>query len=165
MKVFTIAAETRDGFIAKNDSQNSMHWTSEDDKKFFIEKTKQAGTVVMGRKTFETFKKPLRDRRNIVMSRQDIEIPGIETTSESPENLISRLEKEGVREVAVIGGAEIYKTFIEKGLVDQVFLTQENVEFGEGVPFLPAELRQKLKLVSSTNLSPNTILFEYVYSD
>jgi dihydrofolate reductase len=163
MKVFTIAAETKDGFIARTDSQNSMNWTSEEDKKFFIQKTKEAGVVIMGRKTFETFGRPLKDRRNIVMSRQDIKIEGAETTSESPEDLLSRLEKEGVQEVAILGGAEIYKMFIEKGLVNQILLTQENIEFGEGVPFLTSELRQKLNLVSSTNLSPNTILFEYVY--
>jgi dihydrofolate reductase len=163
MNVFTIAAETKDGFIAKNESQNSMNWTSEEDKKFFIEKTKEAGVVIMGRKTFETFGRPLKDRRNIVMSRQDIKIEGTETTSESPEELLSRLKKEGLKEVAIIGGAEIYKMFIEKCLVNQILLTQENIEFGEGVPFLPPELRQKLKIVSSTNLSTNTILFEYVY--
>lgn len=165
MKTFTIAAETKDGFIARNNSQNSMNWTSEEDKKFFIEKTKEAGVVIMGRKTFDTFKRPLKDRRNIVLTRQDIQIEGVEVTSESPEDLLNRLEKEGVEEVAILGGAEIYKIFIEKGLVDKIYLTQENVEFGEGVPFLPPELRQKLQLVSSTNLSPNTLLLEYVYSD
>jgi dihydrofolate reductase len=145
MNVFAIAAETKDRFIARNDSQNSMNWTSAEDKKFFIEKTKEAGVVIMGRKTFETFGKPLKDRRNIVLTRQDLKIEGVETTSETPENLIARLEKERVAEVAIIGGAEIYKMFIEKGLIQKVFLTQENIEFNEGVPFLPSELRQKLK--------------------
>lgn len=161
MKVFLIAAETKDGFIAKSDSQNSMDWTSAADKKFFVEKTKSAGTVIMGRKTFETFGRPLKDRRNIVMSRQEIEIPGVEVTSESPEEIVARLNSEGVQEIAICGGAEIYKLFMEKNLVDQVFMTQENIEFGEGVPFLPTEMRQKLELVSSTNLSPNTLLLEY----
>lgn len=161
MKVFLIAAETKDGFIAKSDSQNSMDWTSAEDKKFFVEKTKSAGTVIMGRKTFETFGRPLKDRRNIVMSRQDIEIPGVEMTNESPEALIARLKSENTNEVAICGGAEIYKLFMEKGLVDEVFITQEDVEFGEGVPFLNPELRQKMKLVSSTNLSANTLLLEY----
>lgn len=165
MNVFAIAAETKDGFIARNDSQNSMNWTSESDKKFFIEKTKEAGTVIMGRKTYETFGRPLKDRRNIILTRQDLKIEGVETTSESPEVLISRLENEGVQNVAILGGAEIYKMFIEKGLVKKVFLTQENIEFGDGVPFLPSELRQKLKLISSTNLSENTILSEYVYTN
>lgn len=161
MKVFLIAAETKDGFIAKSDSQNSMDWTSAEDKKFFVEKTKSARTVIMGRKTFETFGRPLKDRRNIVMSRQEIEIPGVEVTKESPEEIVVRLDLEGVKELAVCGGAEIYKLFMEKGLVDEVFITQEDVEFGEGVPFLNPELRQKMKLVSSTNLSTNTLLLEY----
>jgi dihydrofolate reductase len=161
MKVFIIAAVSKDGFIAKSAEQNSMNWTSAEDKKFFVEKTKEAGVVVMGRKTFETFGRPLKDRRNIVMSRQDIRISGVETTKESAEELMERLQSEGVKELAVCGGAEIYKIFMEKNLVDEVFLTEENVEFKEGVPFLPEELRQKMELVSSTNLSPSTILLNY----
>lgn len=161
MHVFLIAAETKDGFIAKSNSQNSMDWTSKEDKEFFIEKTKSAGTIIMGRKTFETFGRPLKDRRNIVMTRQNIEIPRVEVTNESPEDLIKRLESEGVKEVAICGGAEIYKLFLEKNLVDTAFITQENIEFGEGVPLFPNEIRQKLELVSSINLSSNTILLEY----
>lgn len=161
MKTFIIAAETKDGFIARHDSEISTNWTSKEDKKFFVEKTKQAGVVIMGRKTFDTFGRPLKERRNIVMTRQDIKIPEAEVTNESPEELINRLEKEGVKEVAILGGAEIYKLFIEKNLIDKVYLTQENINFGNGVPFLPQELRQKLNLVSSVILSPNTVLFEY----
>lgn len=161
MKVFIIAAETKDGFIAKSTEQNSMDWTSSEDKKFFVEKTKEAGVVVMGRKTYDTFGKPLKDRRNIIMTRQDIEIPGVEITNETPEDLISRLESEGVTQLAVCGGAEIYKLFMENGLIDEVFITQENIEFGDGVPLFSPEMRQKLELISSTNLSPNTILLKY----
>lgn len=161
MKTFIIAAETKDGFIARNDSQSSMKWTSTADKEFFIKKTKEAGTVVMGRKTFDTFGRPLKERRNIVLTRQDLKIEGVETTSEPFEDLMTRLKNEGVKELAILGGGEIYNLFMEKGLVDEVFLTQENIEFGEGVPFLPVELRQKLQLVSSTNLSPDTLLLEY----
>jgi dihydrofolate reductase len=161
MKVFAIAAETKDGFIAKNDSQNSMDWTSPEDKKFFVEKTKEAGVVVIGRKTFETFSKPLKDRRNIVMTRQEIKIPGVEVTNESPENLLKRLESEGVPQVAICGGAEIYKLFLEKNLLDEIFITQENIEFKEGVALFTPEMRQKLELLSSTNLSTNTVLLKY----
>ncbi|MBP9763122.1 MAG: dihydrofolate reductase [Candidatus Pacebacteria bacterium] len=161
MKVFIIAAVSKDGFIAKSAEQNSMNWTSAEDKKFFVEKTKEAGVVVMGRKTFETFGKPLKERRNIIMSRQNLHIEGVETTNESPEELIKRLQSEGEQEIAICGGAEIYKLFMEKNLVDEVFLTEEDIEFGEGVPFLPQKLGQKLELISSTNLSPSTILLNY----
>jgi dihydrofolate reductase len=161
MKVFIIAAETKDGFIAKSTEQSSMDWTSAEDKKFFVDKTKEAGVVVMGRKTYDTFKRPLKNRRNIVMSRQEMEISEVEVTNETPEVLVSRLKSEGVKELAVCGGAEIYRLFMESGLVDEVFITQENIEFGEGVPLFSPEMRQKLELISSTNLSPNTILLKY----
>ncbi len=161
MKVFIIAAETKDGYIAKSADQSSMNWTSAEDKKFFVEKTKEAGVVVMGRKTYDTFGRPLKDRRNIIMTRQDIEIPEVEVTNESPMDLVARLESEGVTQLAVCGGAEIYKLFMECGLVDEVFITQENIEFGEGIPLFSPEMRQKLDLILSTNLSPNTILFKY----
>jgi dihydrofolate reductase len=95
------------------------------------------------------------------MSRQNLHIEGVETTNESPEELIKRLQSEGEQEIAICGGAEIYKLFMEKNLVDEVFLTEEDIEFGEGVPFLPQKLGQKLELISSTNLSPSTILLNY----
>ena len=61
-KVFIIAVQTADGFVAKDKSHSPFLWSSKEDKKRFIDITKRAGVVVMGAETFKTFPKPLADR-------------------------------------------------------------------------------------------------------
>ena len=51
-------AITADGKIAKS-SDHFPDWTSKEDKKMFVEVTKEHGVVIMGDKTFFTFPKPL----------------------------------------------------------------------------------------------------------
>ena len=56
---------------------NTLVWRQSADLKRFKELT-TGNTVVMGRKTFESIGKPLPNRRNIVITRQDTEIEGVE---------------------------------------------------------------------------------------
>jgi len=162
MKTFIIAAQTLDGFIARKSAESSFDWTSKEDKEFFISKTKEAGVVVMGRNTFETIGKPLAGRLTIVMSRsKKVEIDGVESTDETPEMLLSRLEKEGVNEVAIAGGASIYTAFLKAGLVDKIFLTIESHVFGDGIKLFNETHDQKLELISNTKIGENTLLLEY----
>ena len=107
MKIFIIAAQTLDGFIAKDKNQVSTAWNSAEDKKRFVEITKRAGVVVFGSTTFETFGKPLKDRVNIVYSKSK-KFEGVEMTDDEPRVLISKLEARGFNEVAICGGSSIY---------------------------------------------------------
>ena len=162
IKTFIIAALSADGFIAQNPSIPSTRWTSKEDTQKFVELTKRAGVVIMGSKTFETFGKPLKDRKNIVLSRDVTKkYEGVETTQESPQALITRLEQEGFKEVAICGGASIYSLFLETGLVDTVYLTIENIFFGKGISLFSKNHDTKLKLVEHTRLGENALLLEY----
>src|SRR3989344_8136395 len=105
IKTFIIAAMTADGKIARN-AGHAATWTSKEDKKFFVERTKQAGVMIMGQTTYETIGKPMPGRLNIVYSRKDI--PGVETTTLDPMTLLADLEKRGFKEVAICGGSTIY---------------------------------------------------------
>lgn len=161
MKIYIIAALSADGFIAKDNTEPSTKWTSKEDTAHFMERTKKTGVVIMGSKTFETFgAKPLSGRRNIIYS-SDKKYEGVETTKDRPEDLIKKLEKEGVGEVAICGGASIYTMFMEAGLVDKLILTIEGVVFGEGVKLFNSKINFSLKLISSNQIGPNTIVLEY----
>src|SRR5581483_8253719 len=131
MKAFIIAAQSADGFIGLDANHRSLDWRSKADAKFFIERTKQAGIMVMGSATYHTFKfrRTPPGRRLIVMtSRPDvIEGEGIETTNEGPVALLDRLEHEGAQEIAISGGATIYKLFLDHNLVDEIYLTIEPI--------------------------------------
>src|SRR3989344_1882241 len=125
IKTFLIAAITADGFIAKNSAHNPS-WTGKEDKKFFVERTKQAGVVIMGSKTFEVMGRPLKDRLNIVYSRDtNKKYEGVEVTNKPPEELLADLEARGYKEAAICGGSNIYTMFLKAGLLDTLYITIE----------------------------------------
>jgi dihydrofolate reductase len=162
MKVFIIAAITADGFIGRS-AGHTADWTGKADKKVFVELTKEAGTIVMGSRTFATIGRALPGRRNIVYTSrpQEIQAEGIETTNEPPTELIARLEAEGVRSLAICGGATIYDLFMRAGVVTDIYLTIIPVLFGKGVPLFADELSTNLKLETNTTLDDGAILLHY----
>ena len=80
------------------------------DRKFFRETTRGA-TVIVGRRTTEDFpgQKPLPGRKNIVLSRQGVEIPGF-VLCDSAENAVKMTEHD--ESVFVIGGGSIYRQLL-----------------------------------------------------
>ena len=161
MKIFIIAAVTANGFIARQTDEISTSWTSKEDKQLFSEITKRAGVIVMGNTTFKTIGRALPGRRNIVYSRKAVDVEGIETTSESPAELISRLEREGCQELAVCGGASIYDMFLQAGVVDELYLTIEPVLFAGGIALLKHGADKQLALLDHKLLNDHTLLLHY----
>lgn len=167
MIVTLIAAISADGKIAERAGQSSLDWTSREDLRFFVSKTKEIGTLVMGRKTFETIGKPLPGRRTIVLSRGVGKWGSgggdgtVEWAGESPAELVARLEGEGVAALAVCGGATVYAQFLRAGLVNELFLTVEPVLFGGGVPLAEDIGRVNLSLVESSTLGSSSVLLHY----
>ncbi len=163
MIITLIAAISADGKIGQAPGQSSLEWTSKEDTRFFVEKTKEIGTVVMGNTTFKTFGKPLKGRRLIVMTHtispeRAERVEGIEFTSESVLALVARLENEGVTHLAVCGGASVYSQFLQSGLVNELFLTVEPVLFGEGIPLVSGIGRIDLKLIESRPLGQGILM-------
>lgn len=173
MKVILLAAISANGKIAQHEGQTSLDWTSKEDLRFFVEKTKEVEVLIMGRKTFDTIGKPLKGRRVIVMSREkggkgergkgeDIKNGIIEFTNEQPKDLITRLEKEGSESVVVAGGSSIYSQFLREGLVTDLYLTIEPVLFGDGVPLASGFDRINLSLVDVQRLGEGSVLFHFL---
>ena len=159
MKTFLIAALSADGYIGKN-SGHLADWTSKEDKKFFVEMTKKAEVIIMGENTYETIKKPLPGRLNVIYS-HDKEYEGVEVTQKDPKELLKDLENRGYHEVAIGGGSQIYTMFMEQGLVDKLYLSIEPVVFGKGIPLFNKELDVKLQLENESKLGEQTVLLEY----
>lgn len=160
IKVSIIAALSADGFIAKNPNEPSTAWTSAADKKHFIEMTKKVGAIVMGAKTFATIGKSLPGRRTVVYSAELINSPGVETTSLPPAKLLAKLEEEGVKELAVCGGATIYTMFMKSGVVESLYLTIEPVVFGSGMTLFKENINLKLEL-KNIEKQDNSVFLEY----
>ena len=162
MKVFMIAAVTADGFIGKH-ADHFADWTAKEDKRFFMSITKEAGTLIFGSTTFKTIGRPLKDRRNIILTSQpaSYQVEGVEFTDENPTSLLKRLESEGVKSIAIGGGSKIYSAFMKAGLIDEVYLTVEPFVFGRGVPLFSEDLDMKLELIENTPLNTSTYVAHY----
>lgn len=84
---------------------NKLLFDIPNDLKYFKEIT-LGKTIVMGRKTFESIKKPLPGRENIVITNQSINSKNIKVVHDYKEILNMR------KEVFIIGGESIYRLFL-----------------------------------------------------
>lgn len=114
MTVSIVVAIAENNAIGKD---NKLLWHLPKDLKHFKEIT-TGGTVIMGRKTYDSVGRPLPNRRNIIITRQQIEIPGCEVVN-SVDAALDLCRNEA--EVFIVGGAEIYK--LSMPLTDKIFLT------------------------------------------
>ena len=160
MKVILVAAVTANGMIAENVEQSSLDWTSKEDLEFFKKKTKEAGVVIMGTKTFAT----LKNRLMVVLSyspEDQPEMDGVEYVNKSPQEVVDWLEEKGYEEVVLAGGASVYGQYLQAGLVDEMFLTVEPYLFGEGIPLAKDFDRIKMELVESKQIGESSVLMHY----
>lgn len=165
MEVFIIAAVTANGMIAEKTDQSSLDWTSKEDLRFFVEKTKEAGVMIMGSTTYKTIGKPLPGRLTIVMTRdttgkEDIE-GQLKYTSDTPQEILAELKVKGFQKVPITGGAQIYSLFLDSGLVTDLYLTVEPVLFGEGIPLAEGMDRVDLELVETKPMGDHATMSHY----
>jgi len=104
--------------------ENEMPWNNSSDLKYFSKTTKGAGNnaVVMGRNTYLSVGKPLPGRENIVLSTSLKPISGIKVFSRIVE-LLEYLNKSYLETVWIIGGGEVYKEFLNRNLVTEIYKT------------------------------------------
>jgi len=159
IKAFIVAATTADGFIAKS-ADHGAYWSSTDDKKRFVELTKRAGVVVMGSTTYKTLPRPLKERVNIVYSR-DKTFEGAEVTQDEPLALLQKLEARGFTEVAICGGSHTYNMFMKAGVVDTLYLTVEPLVFGQGISLFSEDMNYHLELISHEKSELGSLMLEY----
>src|SRR3954465_14684300 len=101
-----MVAADENNVIGKN---NQLPWRLPNDLKYFKNQT-WAMPVIMGRKTFESFGKPLAGRKNIVITRnEDWQKEGVEVVH-SIEEAISKAQAFDVNELFIIGGAQIFES-------------------------------------------------------
>lgn len=123
-----VVAAAENNTIGKD---NQMPWHLPNDFKYFKSNTIEH-SVVMGRKTFESIGKPLPDRRNIVLTRdQHYHNPEVDVANSLAEVLTYCRDE---REIFIIGGADIFKQALP--LAQKVLLTRVHAEI-PGDTFFP----------------------------
>ena len=108
MEIVLVVAVAENGVIGRD---NTIPWRLKSDQQRFKAITLNK-PVVMGRKTFESLRRPLPGRTNIVVTRDpNYRAPGAVVTT-SFENARAVAHGDALRrfatEIAVIGGAEVY---------------------------------------------------------
>ncbi|MRI32551.1 dihydrofolate reductase [Endozoicomonas sp. OPT23] len=134
MKIAMIAAVAENNAIGIN---NKMPWYLPGDLRYFKAVT-MGKPIIMGRKTFDSLRKPLPGRTNIVITRdKEWTHEGVKVVH-TLADAISLAEDvaliNGQGEVMVIGGAEIYRLALPQA--DRLYLTRVYQSF-EGDAFFP----------------------------
>lgn len=136
--------------------ENQLPWRLPQDLKYF-KKVTTGHPVIMGRKTFESIGRPLPNRINIVITRQqDWTADGAIVCLDVEEALrLGNREADavGVGELMVIGGANLYDQLLPRA--DRLYLTQVHAEV-EGDALFPVVDWQQWNEVSRVEHSSDT---------
>ena len=123
-----IVAHDNNNGIGKN---NSIPWYLSEDLQRFAKLTKGNGNnaIIMGKNTWLSLpNKPLKDRDNLILSNKlNIEKNTPKNTYIKSYNNIKELEayceSQKYDEIWIIGGSQIYKTFINDNKINLIYVT------------------------------------------
>lgn len=126
-----VAVDDKNG-IGKD---NGLLWHIPGELKRFREVT-TGHPIVMGRKTYESIGRPLPDRTNIVITRDPgFKAEGCNVVNSLDEAISLAHKSEGSDEIFIIGGGQVYERAINSGIVDKLYLTKVEGDFGATVFF------------------------------
>ncbi|MYL19364.1 dihydrofolate reductase [Halobacillus litoralis] len=125
-----IFAMDRNQLIGKD---NDLPWHIPNDFKFFKDMT-WGKTIIMGRKTFESFGRPLPERKHIVLtSNESYDREGC-TVIHSMDEILKMEQQHPDKEWFVIGGSVLFEKMLP--YADRMYLTYIDAEF-EGDTYFP----------------------------
>ncbi|PCK08228.1 MAG: dihydrofolate reductase [Alteromonadaceae bacterium] len=145
VKVCIVVATAEDGAIGL---KNTLPWRLSKDLQYF-KKITLKHPIIMGRRTFDSIGRPLPGRSNIVVTRQaEWAFAGVNAVNSLSAALALATEdakRQGLSEVMVIGGAQLYKEAIDQA--QRIYHTEVHAEV-EADAYFPAFDRQQWLEVS-----------------
>lgn len=143
--VSLIVAVAENNAIGKN---NDLLWHLPNDLMFFKQKT-LGHFVIMGRKNFESIPekyRPLPNRQNVILTKnKNLKLEGC-VISHSIEDALLLAKNNNDEEPFIIGGGQIYKEALEKGLIDKMYITHVMQSF-DADTFFPEINKNQWKVV------------------
>ncbi|MFY0684888.1 MAG: dihydrofolate reductase [Balneola sp.] len=175
MKCSVYIATSTDGFIAKPDGD--IEWLLqpeyEDASRLGLVYNKFISTVdaiVMGRHSYEkvlSFDEWYYDGTEvIVLTTKDLIVPEkltgkVRFESGTPEEIVSKLSKEGKEHLYIDGGITIQK-FLEAKLINELTITAIPILLGNGIPlFGNNDTEQSLELIDMSSAESGTVQKRY----
>lgn len=159
-----IVAVAQNNAIGRN---NELLWHISEDLKYF-KSTTTGHPVIMGRKTYESIGRPLPGRRNIVLTRGEMEIPPVKNPQTTSMEVVHSLEQvneiaSGEGEFFVMGGGMLYnETF---GKADYLYLTKIYAVAEDADTFFPEVRESEWDVVRESELlhdEENDIDFKFI---
>lgn len=121
-------------------------------------------TIIMGRKTFDSIisyiGKPLPNRINMVITRNpDFKAEGVSINT-SLEEALSEANENEQSEIFIIGGAQIFQQAIDMNVVDRIYLTKIEGDYGADTFFPPyADFK---KVISEESGQSNGVKYKFI---
>ncbi|MBU2995149.1 dihydrofolate reductase [Cellulophaga baltica] len=158
MKTITlIAAIAENNAIGKN---NDLLWHLPDDFKRFKALT-TGNPIIMGRKTFETFPKPLPHRKHIIITRDENYSTNFDNCV-VVHNLDDALnEVKDANIIYIIGGGQIYTMGLEKATHMELTIVHDNFEADT---FFPDFDKKNWKIIAEEyHPKDNNHIYDFTY--
>ena len=134
-------AMSLDGYIAG--PKGEIDWIVMDPDIDFGELMGAFDTILLGRKTWEATRAqgggaPMPGVQTYVFSRtlRQADCPGV-IVSDKPRETIAALKAAPGKDIWLFGGGSLFRSFLERGLVDAVEVAVIPVLLGGGIPLLP----------------------------
>lgn len=149
--------------------KGGLPWHIPEDTQYFRDKTK-GHCLVMGRKTFQSIKNPLKQRLNVVVTRDEDWSPSNAQDTVVVHSIQEALdfcqvqikEKLWPEEIFIGGGSEIYRQTLD--VTDRIYLTLIEEDY-EGDTFFPEFDKDAYDLVSAnpsrSASTPNFVFLTY----
>ena len=159
-----------DGFIARPNGSLDFLPAGGGEPHGYIEFFNSIDALVIGRGTFETVlafpEWPYGDKRVIVLSSGRLDLSKtpanrVEQMHGSPQEIVSKLEAQGVRHIYVDGGVTV-QGFLRAGMIQRLIITRVPVLIGQGIPLfgsLPKDIR--LEHVQTQHYASGLVKTEY----
>lgn len=148
--------------VGENNSigvKGDLPWHISDDLKYFKETTR-GFPVIMGRTTFDSIGRPLPGRKNIVLSRSSIQIPGVTVVNSLDEAYTEAKEAE---KCFIIGGASIYKATMDD--MDKLYVTHVHTIVEDADAFFPeidSAIWERVNVSPTLKDDPSGLEYEFV---
>ena len=163
-KVILYMAVSLNGMIAKENDDTS--WVSKEEWECYSQAARNAGNLIVGHRTYDLMNQEgefseLPDVKVITIAHDSFETvsPGHAVVS-SPEEALAMCSDQ--HEVIVAGGGIMNAAFLQKNLVDEIYIDVAPIIFGKGIKLLNGDdFTLNLKLLGVTHISDNEVQLHY----
>jgi dihydrofolate reductase len=170
-KVILGLAVSLDGYIARENGD--VDWLSMEDLSEAADESKEffgtVDTIIFGRKTYEKGLElgggAIPGKTNYVFSHTlpEGEHKNINFVSENVKGFVEKLKQQEGKNILLMGGGNLAKTFFEEKLIDTIILGIQPKIIGRGIPlFLPHDRQTELQLIDVKTRQSGTVQVTYL---